>query len=281
VNEWHVARAKPLGPHEEQLQKKRFYRFRVAVLLTILAGVVVYAALDYVQRHARRQWQRPLHIAMVLLESGPLDPVALHTFQGRVQQLEAVLEAEYERYGGAFRPVLFQQFGPVPERAVPPLADPDPSFWEPLLFSLRLWQYARQSDREAGLLGGHADGKIYVRLSPPRSLRRARVEGLGQDGGRIAVASIELSEHSVDFGLFVIAHELFHLLGASDRYAADGKAVIPEGLGEPELEPRYPQRSVEVMARGRVLSPGDEVPPSHLDELRVGPMTATEIGWAR
>jgi hypothetical protein len=45
--------------------------------------------------------------------------------------------------------------------------------------------------------------------------------------------------------------------------------------------PLYPQRTVEVMARGRVIAPGDEVPPSELDELRVGTMTAREIGWLR
>ena len=281
MNERRAAPTKPRPAPKLRLHKKRFYQFRVAVLLVILVGVVVYAALDYVQRHARRQWQRPLHVAMILLERGHLDPVALHAFQGRVAQLEATLEAEYARYDGAFRPIRFQQFGPVPEQAPPPVAAPDPSLWEPLRFSLRLWQFARQSDRDAGLLGGPHDGKIYVRLSPPQTRRRARVEGLGQDGGRIAVASIELSEDSVDFGLFVIAHELFHLLGASDRYAPDGTAEIPGGLGEPELEPRYPQRSVEVMARGRVLSRGEEVPPSHLDELRVGPTTASEIGWVR
>jgi hypothetical protein len=33
------------------------------------------------------------------------------------------------------------------------------------------------------------------------------------------------------------------------------------------------------MARGRVIEPGLEVPPSDLEELRVGPRTAAEIGW--
>jgi hypothetical protein len=153
-----------------------------------------------------------------------------------------------------------------------------PSWLEPLRISFSLYEFARGSDAAAGLMGTF-DGKIYVVLSPPRSSKRTLVEGLGQDGGRIAVTQIELSEGSVDFGLFVVAHELFHLLGAADRYGPDGTTSIPEGLGDPERDPLYPQDSVEVMARSRVIEPGVEQPPDGLGELRVGPWTAAEIGW--
>jgi len=214
----------------------------------------------------------------VLVERGELDADALAAFEERVPELERALEREFERYGGGFRPFRFQRFGPVPEREAPPRASPEPGPLEPLRVSYALLWFARHSDA-AARVAGDFDGKIYVVLSPPRSAKRALVEGLGQDGGRIAVTNIELSEDSVDFGLFVITHELLHLLGASDRYAADGTATLPDGLGDPEREPLYPQDSAEVMARGRVLEPGREVPPSDLDELRVGPWTAAEIGW--
>jgi hypothetical protein len=94
------------------------------------------------------------------------------------------------------------------------------------------------------------------------------------------VTSLELREDSADFGLFVVAHELFHLLGAGDRYGPDGLAELPDGLGEPELVPQFPQRSVEVMARCRVIETGLEEPPGQLAELRVGAKSAAEIGWS-
>ena len=77
----------------------------------------------------------------------------------------------------------------------------------------------------------------------------------------------------------MVAHELFHLLGADDRYGPDGNAIIPDGLGDPDREPLYPQDGAEIMARGRVLRPGHEEPPGDLNELRVGAATAREIGW--
>jgi hypothetical protein len=259
---------------------RQFYLARVTVLLTVLASVIIYAVRDHSARSARRAWQRPLEIALVLLERGALDPDALASFEARVPALEQALEDEFRRYGGAFRPIRFARFGPVPEREAAPRASVDPGPLEPLRVSYDLFWFARDSDALARVSGSF-DGQVYVVLSPPRSAKRALVEGIGQDGGRIAVTSIELSEDSVDFGLFVVTHELFHLLGASDRYAADGSALLPEGLGDPEQQPLYPQESAEVMARGRVIEPGREVPPSDLAELRVGPQTAAEIGWLR
>jgi hypothetical protein len=254
----------------------------VSVLLAVLVVVLLYAARDYRARRARRAWRAPLEVAVVLLQRGAVDPAALDAFDERLPELENALAREFAHHGGNFPPIHFQRFGPVPELEPPPEADPEPGVLEPVRLSIALFRYSRQSDAAAGVSdawGGAYDGKIYVVLSAPRSTRRALVEGLGQDGGRIASAHIELSEDSVDFGLFVVAHETFHLLGARDRYGADGATLIPDGLGDPELEPLYPQDGAEIMARGRVLEPGREVAPGHLDELRVGAATAREIGW--
>jgi len=258
---------------------RKFYYLRVSILLLILGGVLGYAALDHARRSARRQWRRPLQVALVLLQQGELDPAALALLQERIEPLEDVLEAEFARYGGSFRPVRFQPFGPAPQPSAQPESTGDSSVFESLRLSLALGAFARSADRAAGVAGSW-DGKVYVLLSPPSNARRALVEGLGEDGGRIAVTSVELSEDSVDFGLFVVAHELFHLLGAEDRYGPDGLTLLPEGLGAPQQEPLFPQLKAEIMARGRVLEPGVEEPPGQLDELSVGPLTAAEIGWS-
>ena len=88
-----------------------------------------------------------------------------------------------------------------------------------------------------------------------------------------------LDEHNEIGWANTFAHELFHLLGADDRYGPDGNAIIPDGLGDPDREPLYPQDGAEIMARGRVIAPGREAPPGDLVELRVGAPTAREIGW--
>jgi hypothetical protein len=78
----------------------------------------------------------------------------------------------------------------------------------------------------------------------------------------------------------VIAHELLHTLGASDKYdLATGQPLDPGGLGDPEASPRYPQHVGEIMAGRIATSPREAVIPASLDEMTVGSATAREIGW--
>jgi hypothetical protein len=95
----------------------------------------------------------------------------------------------------------------------------------------------------------------------------------------VGVAQADVDDGMLDFALFVAAHELFHTLGAADKYDAAGRAVFPDGFAEPEREPRYPQRGAELMARNLPLSPTSERPPESLEELWIGAATAREVGW--
>ena len=124
------------------------------------------------------------------------------------------------------------------------------------------------------------DSRIYVLVRAPRDSGRSWVEGSSELGGRVGVARIELGASMVDLALFVVTHELFHTLGANDKYDANGRASIPDGLVEAQRVPLYPQRYAEVMTRNLVLAAGSERPPDSLAELGVGALTAGEIGWS-
>ena len=80
----------------------------------------------------------------------------------------------------------------------------------------------------------------------------------------------------------MLVHELLHTLGATDKYALDtGQPLAPMGLGDPDLDPRYPQEVGEIMA-GRIASSAHEAEIAEgLDQMVVGPATAREIGWLR
>jgi hypothetical protein len=146
-------------------------------------------------------------------------------------------------------------------------------------YAWRLYRFARDIDRRASVPSRGFDSRIYLLLTPPSD--RALVEGMSEHGGRVGYARAELDSESVDIALFVAAHELLHTLGALDHYGPDGRALVPDGLAEPALEPRYPQRFAEIMARERPLSETSEARLVSLDELGVGPATAREIGWSR
>ena len=78
----------------------------------------------------------------------------------------------------------------------------------------------------------------------------------------------------------VIAHELAHTVGATDKYnPANNQPVFPIGYAAPDREPRYPQRDAELMG-GRVPRATTEaVMPKSLKQVRVGPATALELRW--
>ncbi len=140
-------------------------------------------------------------------------------------------------------------------------------------------RYTARIDDDARVVARALDSRIYLLARPGHAGGTNFVEGVSEEGGRSGFVEVDLEETMVDFALFVFAHELCHTLGATDKYDASGAAMIPAGLAEPDAMPRFPQRFVEVMARGRPVAPGSERAPDGLHELRVGPTTAQEIGW--
>jgi len=88
---------------------------------------------------------------------------------------------------------------------------------------------------------------------------------------------VELDLSSVDYALFVTAHELMHTVGATDKYDAKGRPKFPEGLADPDAG-SY-QVDVEIMAQTRPVTIDMFAPPDSLADFAVGPATAREIGW--
>ncbi|HXX70499.1 MAG TPA: hypothetical protein VEK07_25175 [Polyangiaceae bacterium] len=259
----------------------KFFRTRVTILSTILLIVILWAWRDVRSRRERNDWERPLSVAIVLVRRGSLDAEAVDAFRERIPALDARLVEECHRYRPAsVHPFVFTFFGPIdmPE-SLPKMAGSG------LLASAReswaLWRWTSRADRKAGLDARIYDSRVYVVARPPLNAQREVVEGESEEGGRVGTVEVELDASMADFALFVTAHELLHTLGASDKYDSTGKTLIPSGLAEPDRDPPFPQRFAEVMARNLPVDASTERPPTSLDELGVGPVTASEIGWLR
>lgn len=169
-------------------------------------------------------------------------------------------------------------FGPVSVDRPPPV-DPDGTITSLARHAYAQWRWTRAVDRGSKLETSRFDSRIYVVVRAPSDSARSWVEGSSEQGGRVGVARIELARSNLGLALFVVTHEFFHTLGATDKYDEQGRARVPEGLVEPDRVPLYPQRFAEVMTRNVVLTPGHERPPESLAELGIGDETAREIGW--
>ncbi|NND36504.1 MAG: hypothetical protein HKN81_05140 [Gammaproteobacteria bacterium] len=79
---------------------------------------------------------------------------------------------------------------------------------------------------------------------------------------------------------FVIAHEMLHTLGATDKYAPQSNhPIFPVGYAEPYASPLYPQRFAEIMGGRIPVSASEAKIPRSLEQARVGAETALELRW--
>jgi hypothetical protein len=258
-----------------------FYRVRVTLLLTVLAAVSLWACYDVNARKARNQWSSPLRVALVVLNHGEVNPRVLLSLLARTPALEQRLAAEHARYqpDGRLRPIEFVPYGPVAVSSLPP-SDPGTALWQRIAHAYSLWRYTENVDSAARVPTHAFDSRIYLVAEPAQSAHERLVEGFSENGGRVGVLRVELDATTVDLALFVATHELFHTLGATDKYDATGRTRFPDGLPEPGRVPLFPQPGAEIMARNRVISATQEAVPESLEELIVGPATARELGWA-
>lgn len=264
---------------DKRRRSRRFYRLRVAVLLAVLAGVLLWAWRDLRRRSSRLDWTEPVTVGFVVLRQGQVDPDAVAELRVRTRTLQQRLATEYQRYHpGSAEPFHLVLFGPVDVGTGPPAPAGD-GWLDRARHSYALWRYLRPIDEAADVAARGLDSRVYLLVRPPSDRPVRTVEGMGEQGGRIGIVEVELDDTMVDFALFVAAHELFHTLGATDKYDASGRAMVPDGLAEPARAPLYPQRYAELMARHVPLSPSTERPPESLAELCVGIATAREIGW--
>jgi hypothetical protein len=144
------------------------------------------------------------------------------------------------------------------------------------MWSLRLRYWAW---RASGHVPEPEDIRLFVLFHDP-ALTPAVPHSLGLSKGLIGVVYAFAAAEMNGSNNVVMAHEMLHTLGATDKYdPANDAPRFPEGFGNPHQVPLYPQAFAEVMAGRRMLSPDRWAQPDGLDQVVIGPATALEIRW--
>lgn len=260
---------------------RRFRNARIVVLLAVLFVTMLWGYATLRRRAARTEWSRTLRVAVVLLQADEVPGLDPSLLTGRLPALARVLEGEFRRHGraGDAPPFEFYDIGLVQVGSEPPAAVRNAAWYARAKHAWSLWRYLGRVHDAAGMDPGAFDARIYVVLAPPDGTRGGFVEGEAETGGEVGIVRTALTADTVDGAVIAIAHELFHVLGAHDKYDFDGNPVAPEGLAEPHRTPLFPQRYGEIMAGAIATGPGSGTPIWRLDDLRVGDATAVEIGW--
>ncbi len=191
----------------------------------------------------------------------------------------SLFDSERQRFSGQLSGTIHMSVrGPWQQRPSPPsLLEDMESSWRMGLAAVRYSWYWRRLAERHGVEGRHFPLRMFVIFTDEAGDQAAFSRA--DQGGNLAVTYISLDDPNPVYPAITIAHELAHLLGASDKYGADGLANIPEGYVEPYAEPMYPQRFAELMAVDIPISRTHEQEPSSLDQIRLGHRSAAEMGW--
>jgi hypothetical protein len=246
---------------------------RIAILLTILAFVALGAVVD---RWRTTDWDNTLWVGVFPVNgdgrastAGYIASLSADRFAG----IEEFFSQEAQAWGVPLdRPVHIELYPAVDEP--PPELAPGASLPERMLWSLQARYY---SWRVAGDQLAHI--RVFVLYHDPAHTY-AVPHSLGLQKGLLGIVHAYAGAAFDPTNDVVVAHELLHTLGATDKYdPATSLPLFPQGYAEPGAEPLHPQSLAEIMA-GRVpLAPDEARMPASLDEVVVGEQTAREVNW--
>lgn len=245
--------------------------WRILILLSLLALV---AGMTLFERLWVRGWTQPLEVTIY--------PVAMDDRSREfVQQLRPGDFQEIADFLGNEARDHWKKPIPAPRLALAaPVGDLPPlvqarTRLDAIGASLRLRYYAFRHSPFWRSLGAIRLFVLYHELRFNESLPHS----LGLQKGLLGVVHVFADAGQRAQNNVVIAHELLHALGATDKYGAAGQPRYPEGYADPYLEPRLPQYKAEIMA-GRVpLTDSRAEIPKSLADTVIGYQTAAEIGW--
>ena len=251
-------------------------RLRILVLLLILAFV---ALNTYFDRVYSTDWDIPLRVAVYPINGDGSDE-AERFIRDRLKDdyvaLETFFTEEAAQYGVTLeRPVRFTTARQL--REAPPAMAPGAHALQMAWWSLRTRYWAwRAPQAEVP-----PDVKLFVLYHDPRR-SPSLPHSTGLQKGLFAIVHAFADRTMMGSNDVVIAHELLHTLGASDKYdLRTGQPAHPHGFAEPDRDPGYPQTFAELMGGRIPISPSEARTPESLRQVVIGPVTAREIGWSR
>ncbi len=251
-----------------------FRKFRILILLIVLASVGLAAW----RANARlTAWQHSVHVALYPIAADDSPATARYVGQLDVESVADIgqwVEGEIRRYGkDVLQPVVVRVAPPLASRPPPP---PErPGAVDAILWSLQLRWWASRHD---SIGGPKPQIRLFVLYHDPERTP-ALPHSTGLSKGQLGLIHAFASRPQHRQNAVIIAHELLHVFGASDKYdPATSQPIHPQGYAEPGRSPLLPQAMAEIMGGRIPLSVDHSEIPDHLGATLIGPETAREIG---
>jgi hypothetical protein len=252
-----------------------FKALRIAVLLLVLFVVV---ANTWLTQSRSTDWDNSLWVKIYPVNADGEAATAAYIASlalGDFEDIEAFFAREARRYGQPIeRPVRMELGELVAEQ--PPTLARDPGIFSIAMWSLKMRWWIGSVTNEQDTI--EPDVSIFVRYHESGSAPVLE-DSVGIQKGMFGIVNAYTGRRYRGANNMIIAHELLHTLGASDKYElATGQPTVPDGLADPGKKPLYPQSQAEIMGGRIALAADDAVIPQSLGFVVVGPATAAEVG---
>ncbi len=251
-------------------------KIRIAILLYILLMVAVSA---WLSKTSTTDWDKPLNIVIYLI-NGDGSTISRHYInslrESDFDDIEAFFEREAKRYRLVLKkPVDISLAGELD--AHPPKPPSSRSTLSTIIWSLKLRYWVWKHDD----YHYPEDIRVFVQYFDPAQISVLE-HSLGLQKGLIGIVNAFASKNMRGENNIIIAHELLHTVGATDKYdRITNLPIYPGGFSAPEQSPLFPQEKAEIMAGRRALSKDKAVQPKSLKKVVLGKDSAVEINWVR
>lgn len=254
-----------------------FRKLRIAILLLILVAVGLDSWLTLVRSTS---WDHPLRVVVYPINgdgSADSEEYIRTLATADFNAVEQFMADEVQRYKLPVKEPLDVRIGPVVNE-LPPLPPKDRNIWKTMLWSLQLRYWSIVKDEYDGPRPNIRIFVLYHTLEEGKLLDHST----GLQKGMVSVVHAFAAEKMAARNNVVIAHEMLHTLGATDKYdLGNGRPIYPDGYGDPEQQPRHPQQWAEIMGGRIAISETEAEMPKSLKQTLIGAATAREIGWLR
>ena len=250
---------------------------RIGLLLFVLVAVAQGA---WIARARTTDWQEPLRVVVYPINgdgSTAADRYIQSLPRDGFEPLALFMREQARVYNLPLRAPVEMYLAPRVDATLPEPPRQGSRF-EVILCSLQLRFWAWRHD---GYSGPKPHVRMFVRYYAPLPNAALR-HSVGLRQGLIGVVNAFASAEMEGGNQVVIAHELLHTFGATDKYdPANNQPLFPDGYAEPHADPLLPQSMAEIMAGRIPLSASRAETPRDLEQTVIGARTAREINWLR
>ena len=252
-------------------------RIRIVLLLIILASV---AQTAWLERTRTAEWRTSLRVAIYPINGDRSPATSAYIGEMDAQTFEAIetfFETEAQRFGLDLTDPI--DIFLAPEIASKPPAPPfGGNVVEIMWWSLQLRYWAWRHDTHTG---PKPDVRLFVVYFDPQKSHTVG-HSTGLQKGLLGIVNAFASPAQEGPNAVVIAHELLHTFGATDKYDGTTNAPsFPEGYADPDARPLHPQQRAEIMGGRIPITETRSEIPRNLKHVTIGEKTAREINWLK